>query len=218
MPDQTDALRIAVIGAGNVGGALARAFAGLGHAITLGVRDPDAERVRALAANTNAQLTLPSDAAQRADLVVLAVPGSVSVEAAASLGDLTGTILLDTTNPVGPGLLPPPGDGRSLAERVARAAPGARVVKAFHTLAAEHMGYGQLGGRRIALFLCGDDPDANGTVAGLASDLGFEPVDVGGLDRARLTEPMALVWITLATRQGVGRDVAFGLLRPDAQA
>ncbi len=179
-------------------------------------RDPEDPQARALAEEVEADLATPVESARGADLVVLAVPGGAAVEAARALGDLAGKILLDTTNPVGPGLLPTPDPaGRSLAERVAEAASGARVVKGFHTLAAEHMGQGRLDGRPAALFLCGDDADAKAAVAGLAEGLGFEAVDVGGLDRARLTEPLALVWITLAVRQGLGRDFAFALLRAD---
>ena len=207
-------MTIAIIGAGNVGGALGRAFAGLGHAITFGVRDPDAPAPRALADETGAALAAPADAVRGADLVVLAVPGAAAVEAARALGDLGGAVLLDTTNPVGPGLLPTPdSDGRSLAERVAAAAPSARVVKGFHTLAAQHMGDGRMGGQRAALFLSGNDAAAKRSVAGLAEALGFEAVDTGGLDRARLTEPVALLWITLAARQGWGRDFAFAVAR-----
>jgi predicted dinucleotide-binding enzyme len=207
-------MRIAIIGAGNVGGSLGHAFARLGHSIVFGVRDPGGADARSLAKSAGATLTDPADAVRGADLVVLAVPGGVAVQAARSLGDLAGAIVLDTTNPVGPGLLPTQDErGRSQAERLAEVLPGARLVKGFHTLAAEHMGNGRLGGQRIALFLCGDDAAAKSTVAGLAEGLGFEPVDVGGLDRARLTEPLALVWVTLAMRQGLGRNIAFTLAR-----
>lgn len=207
-------MTIAIIGAGNVGSALGRAFAGLDHRIVFGVRDPANPAAQALAEATGAALADPPEAAREADLVVLAVPARAAVDAARALGDLAGKILLDTTNPVGPSLLPlPDAEGHSQAERIAGAAPGAHVVKGFHTLAAEHMGDGRLGGHPVALFLCGDDATAKRTVAGLAEALGFEPVDVGGLDRARLTEPLALVWITLAARQGYGRDFGFALVR-----
>lgn len=208
-------MHIAIIGAGNVGRALGRAFARLGHTIAYGLRRPDDPDARALADETGATLAAPAEAVRDADLVVLAVPGEAGPEAARALGDLSGKVLLDTTNPVGPNLLPAPdAEARSLAERIAEAAPGARVVKGFHTLAAQHMGDGRFGGQRSALFLSGDDADAKATVAELAEALGFEAVDTGGLDRARLTEPLALLWITLAARQGLGRDFAFALARP----
>lgn len=205
-------MTIAIIGTGNVGGALARAFAGMGHTIRLGARD--AGGAHPLASAVGASVHPPAEAARGADLVVLAVPGGVAVEAAAALGDLGGAVLLDTTNAVGPGLRYAAAGGPSQAERIAAAAPTARVVKGFHTLAAEHMTDGRLGGSRVALFLAGDDTDAVATVAGLAEALHFEPVVVGPLAAARLTEPMALVWITLMAQRGYGRDFAFGLLRP----
>ncbi|MEO0558767.1 MAG: NAD(P)-binding domain-containing protein [Bacteroidota bacterium] len=206
-------LSIAIIGTGSVGSALAQAFGSLGHTLTLGVRDVDALSARDLADELAANVAPPVEAVRGADIVVLAVPGSVTVDVARSLGDLSGTLVLDATNPVGAGLLPPhQPDGRSLAEQVADMLPGAHVVKGFNTLAAEHMGLGRLGTQPIALFLCGDDPAAKQTVIELAEALGFEPVDMGGLDRARLTEPLALAWITLARRQG--RNVAFSLARP----
>lgn len=206
-------MTFAVIGTGAVGSALARAFAGLGHTVVLGSRDPSAPSVRALAGEISAAVAVPAEAVRGADVVVLAVPGEAAVETARRLGDLRGAVLLDTTNAVGPGLAyAPAADGRSLAEQVAAAAPSARVVKGFSTLSAHHMGDGRLGGGRIALFLAGDDADAVATVAALAGALHFEPAVVGGLRQARLTEAMAVAWIALA-RGGFGRDVAFGLLR-----
>jgi predicted dinucleotide-binding enzyme len=208
-------LSIAIIGTGAVGTALARAFAGLGHAVVLGARDVTSSRARALADETGARLTTSAEAVRDATLVVLAVPGPAAVETTRGLGDLGGAVLLDTTNAVGPGLTyAPAADGRSLGEQVADAAPTARVVKGFCTLSAHHMGDGHLGNSRIALFLAGDDPDAVATVAGLAEALHFEPVVVGGLAKARLTEAMAVAWISLA-RGGFGRGFAFGLLRDD---
>ncbi|MEM6337243.1 MAG: NADPH-dependent F420 reductase [Bacteroidota bacterium] len=208
------AMRIAVIGTGNVGQQLARAFSSVGHEVVFGTRDPHSETSQALAETMDAGMASPREAAQSADLVALAVPGQAVLDTAQTLGDLSGTIVIDPTNPVGPGLLPPAsGDERSQAERLADLLPGARVVKAFNTLAAEHMTQGHLGGRPIALFVCGDDAEAKTVLMGMASDLGFEPVDVGGLDRARLTEPLALVWITLAVRGGYGRNFAFSLTR-----
>jgi predicted dinucleotide-binding enzyme len=209
-------LPIAVVGTGNVGSSLARAFSGLGHTVVLGARDVASDRARALADATGARIASPADAARGADLVVLAVPGEAAVETARGLGDLGGAVLLDTTNAVGPGLTYAPGaDGRSLAEQVAAAAPTARVVKGFSTLSAHHMGDGRLGGGHIALFLAGDDAGAVATVAGLAEALHFEPVVVGGLAAARLTEAMAVAWIALA-RGGYGREFSFGLLHGDA--
>ena len=206
-------MTIAIIGTGSVGAALGRAFSDLGHAITFGSRHPEHEDVQALATDLGADVSLPEDAARGADLVVLAVPGEVAVERAAALGDLGGAVLLDTTNVADWSRLLPPDSEDSLGERVQAAAPTARVVKGFHTLAAQRIGSGHFGSGQASLFLSGDDAEAKALVAGLAKALGFEAIDTGGLDRARLTEAMALLWISLAGPQGWGRDFSFAVVR-----
>lgn len=207
-------MHIALIGAGSVGSALGRAFHRLGHTLVLGVRSPKPNYLT-LAQELSAEVKPPEDAAREADLVVLAVPGHKAEAAVATLGRLEGKILLDTTNAVGPGLLPPTDlSGRSQAERIATLVPGARVVKAFNTMGAEHMGRGEVAGQRAAMFLCGNDGASREVVASLAAGLGFEPIDLGGLEKARLIEPLALVWITLAMQRGYGRNFLFSLLRP----
>ena len=206
-------MTIAIIGTGSVGAALGRAFSGLGHTILFGSRHPERQDVRALAREVGARVGAPEEAAAGADLVVLAVPGEVAAETAAALGDLGGAVLLDTTNPYNDALLPPPGDTPSLAEQVQAAAPSARVVKGFHTRSASRLDRGDFGGRQAALLLSSDDAGSKTLVAGLAEALGFEAVDTGGLDRARLTEAMALLWISLAGPQGWGRDFSFAVVR-----
>src|SRR5262249_48773928 len=101
---------------------------------------------------------------------------------------------------------------------VARWAPGARVVKAFNTIGAQHMTDPRVGGERASMFLCGDDADARRIVAQLAETLGFEPVDAGPLRQARLLEPLALLWISLAYAHGQGPDIAFKLRRGAGRA
>jgi hypothetical protein len=86
-------------------------------------------------------------------------------------------------------------------------------VKAFNTTGAENMLDPLYAGDAITMFICGDDPDAKATVTKLAEALGFEVADVGGLETARLIEPLALVWINLAIKQGLGRNIAFKLVR-----
>jgi predicted dinucleotide-binding enzyme len=206
-------MTIVLIGTGSVGAALGSAFAGLGHRIVFGSRHPEREDVRSLASETEAAVLPPEDAVRGADLIVLAVPGEVAAETAASLGDLGGAVLLDTTNAADWNRLLPPEAELSLGEQVQAAAPAARVVKGFHTLAAQRMGSGRFDSGRASLFLSGDDADAKALVADLAEALGFEAVDTGGIDRARLTEPMALLWISLAGPQGWGRGFSFAVVR-----
>ena len=204
-------MTIAIIGTGSVGAALGRAFGGPGHTITFGSRHPDREDVRALADEIGAEVAPPKLAVASADLVVLAVPGGVAAETAAALGDLGGAVLLDASNPYTETLQRP--DGASIGEQVQAAAPTARVVKGFHTLAAQRMGSGRFGSGQASLFLSGDDADAKALVADLARALGFDAIDTGGIDRARLTEALALLWISLAGPQGWGRDFSFAVVR-----
>lgn len=209
-------LRIGIVGTGRVGSTLGRRWAEQGHPITFGVRDPGDPDVRALVESLGGRASVrsPVGVVDTSDVVVLAVPGSVAAAVAAELGEMGGRVLVDCTNPVAPG-----GEGlvesggESGAERVARAAPTARVVKAFNTTGSGNMADPGYPGGRVMMPLCGDDPAARDLVAGLAGALGFEAVVCGPLRSARYLEPLAMLWITLAYRQGLGPDMAFGLLR-----
>jgi hypothetical protein len=105
------------------------------------------------------------------------------------------------------------GHDTSAAEQVASWAKGARVVKCFNTTGAENMANPRFGADRAVMFLAGDDEAAKKSVVKLGEDLGFEMVDAGALSIARLLEPVAMLWIRLAFRRGLGRDFAFKLLR-----
>ena len=96
---------------------------------------------------------------------------------------------------------------------MARWAAGAKVVKAFNTIGAQHMANPRFGGQSASMFICGDDAAAKKTVATLAEALGFEPVDAGPLTQARLLEPLAMLWISMAYAYGHGANIAFRLLR-----
>lgn len=212
-------MNIAIIGHGNVGGALGRRWGTLGHTITYGARDPREERARAAADAAGAGLTTVAGAVAAADLVLLAVPYAAMPDALAESGNLSGKILVDATNALGSGYQPAVEGFDSGAARVAALAPGARVVKAFNTLGAGMMGdlaELDLGRQHAVAVICGDDAEAKATVTRLAGQTGFEVVDVGPLEAAPLVEAAALLWITLAYRQGLGPDWAFGILRRPA--
>jgi len=200
-------MKIAIIGTGNVGSALARGFRRAGHDVILGSRRPEDSEVRALAEETGASAARPDEAAARAEAVVLAVPWEAAQAAVEGLGDLGGKLLVDATNPLGPGLalVADPSGG----EQVARwAGAGARVVKAFNTIGAEVMAAADRFDPPPVLFLAGDDGDAKETVALLAAELGFDPIDAGPLRRARHLEHLAVLWIHRAIATG---DRRFGL-------
>lgn len=211
--------RIAIIGAGNVGAALGGAWARAGHSVVYGVRQPEAADVAAVVAATGhgAEARGIGDAVADADVVLLAVPSGAQADAVAAAGPLDGKVLVDATNPILPGLAGlSVGHTSSGAEQLAALAPGARVVKAFNTTGAENMAHqpaSAFATGPITMFLCGDDAAAKATVAGLVRDAGMDPVDVGPLVRARLLEPLAMLWITLAYAQGLGRAFALTVVR-----
>jgi 8-hydroxy-5-deazaflavin:NADPH oxidoreductase len=131
-----------------------------------------------------------------------------------AMRQLTGKVLIDATNPLLPNLAGVEyGTTTSGAEQVAGWAHGARVVKAFNTVGFNIMANPAFGAGRAVMFYCGDDAGAKGMVKPLVDDLGFESVDAGPLSQARLLEPLALLWISLALVHGQGREIAFSLLR-----
>jgi predicted dinucleotide-binding enzyme len=207
-------MQIAIIGAGNVGSGIARGWAAKGHGIRFGLRDPGAEKYRPLA--TTGALLRPAEAVAGAAAVLLATPWPQAETAIASLGDLTGKLLLDATNPLamGPdGLGLAIGHTESGGERVASWAEGAATFKTLNTTGFEVLGNAHGYPLPPVMFVAGDDPARKPTVLGLVADLGFAPIDAGPLRNARLLEAHAMLWIDLALQRGQGRDFAFGLMR-----
>lgn len=210
-------MKIAVIGSGNVGGALGKLWAAKGHEVVFGVRDPQNADVQSLVKSTGgrARAATVNDAAAFGDAVVLAVPWPAVQDALKSAGNLEGKILIDCVNPLAPdlsGLVL--GTTNSAGEEIARWARGAKVVKAFNTIGAANFENSRFGSERATMFICGDNASAKSSVARLAEDLGFEVVDAGPLTASRLLEPLAMLWIHLALKQGFGATGhAFKLLR-----
>jgi 8-hydroxy-5-deazaflavin:NADPH oxidoreductase len=208
-------MKIAILGAGNVGGALGRLWAAKGHSVTFATPNPKSEKVanllRTIAGTTAAT---NREAAASADVVALCVPWTAVQEAVQSCGGLAGKILIDATNPLASdlsGLVI--GTTTSAAEQIAGWAQGAKVVKAFNTIGAMDFGNARFGSQRADGFYCGDDPAAKAVVKQLVDDIDMEPVDVGPLRNARLLEPLAMLWIDLAVNQRQGTDHGFKLLR-----
>jgi predicted dinucleotide-binding enzyme len=199
-------MHIAIVGAGKVGTTLGARFTAVGHHVVYGVRDVADAKHAGLGA-----IATVADAAARADVIVLTTPWAGAQSAIDAAGDLTGRVLVDATNPIGPGMVLTHGTTDSGAEQVARWAHGARVVKAFNSIGMEVMANPVFANGRSVLWLCGDDTDACGTVASLAESVGFEPVRLGPLSRARFQEPAALVWITASA--SLGREFSWGVLR-----
>lgn len=208
-------MEIGILGAGNVGGTLGAAWAKHGHDITFGVRNPAAAEVQELLRRSggHARAGAPSDAAAFGDVVVNALPWPAAKQVLTSL-KLERKILLDATNPLLPDLSGlEVGATTSGAEQVARWAAGARVVKVFNTTGYSNMADPVYRGQPIPMFYCGDDPEAKSTAAQLAKTIGFAPVDAGPLSNARLLEPVAMLWIWLALKGGLGQGFAFQIVQ-----
>lgn len=209
-------MNIAILGTGNVGGALGVRLARLGHTVIFGSRDPHSEKMATLltSAGPMASAADARSAAASADVVILATPWHVTEAVVAELGSLAGKVLIDTTNPLLPGLAGlSVGLTTSGAELVAAWAPGARVVKAFNHTGSGNMADPDYAGQQPDLFICGDDASAKDVVADLTRQLGFTPIDAGDLSLARALEPLALLWVRLAYVQGMGVNIAFKLLQ-----
>ena len=210
-------MKIAVIGAGKVGGALGSGLAKAGHTIIFGVRDVNKAELKVLCARIGATALASADAARQGDVVVLALPWTVAESAVRALGDLKGKIIMDCMNPLAmkDGALGlDRGFTTSGGETVASWLPDSRVVKTFNQVGAEMMMAGDRFETPPVMFLAGDDDTAKTTVAQLVGELGFEALDAGGLKQARILEPYAMVWINQALLRGLGRNWAFGVLRP----
>jgi predicted dinucleotide-binding enzyme len=210
-------MRIAILGAGNMGGNLARVWSKAGHEIVFGVLDPSGPKVGALLAELGppAWAATDDEAAAAGEVVTIATPWPVSCPVMGALRPhVAGKVVLDCTNPLLPDLSGlEVGHTTSAAEEIARCAPEARVVKAFNTIGYAAIGDSMFGGSPLTGFYCGDDPEAKRVAHGLIEQAGFAPFDAGPLDKARMLEQVAMFWIHLAVKQGLGRDQAFGLVR-----
>jgi predicted dinucleotide-binding enzyme len=206
-------MKIGIVGSGTVGGTLGRCFARSGHLVAFGTRRPDSSEMSALAAIPGARIVSQRDAAQSSEVIVLSTPWPATREAIGGLGDLTGKVLLDATNPLKEDLsgLALPND-TSGGEKVAEWARGAHVVKIFNTIGYNIMENPRFGDQAATLFYCGDDAGSKKIACDLAADLGFAPVDAGPLRQSRLLEPFALLWISLAFG-GQGREIGFQFMR-----
>jgi hypothetical protein len=212
-------MKIAVIGAGNVGGALGTNWAkNARHDIIFGVRDPKAEKTQSLLGRigAKAKAASPAEAGSSADVIVLATPWPATEAAIRSMGNLKGKIVLDATNPLtrGPdGIALEIGHSISAGEKVQGWAAGASVFKTLNITGFGNMANPVFNGVKSVMFVAGDDVGAKPKVMTLVGDLGFEVIDAGPLRNARLLEAHAMLWIDLALARGQGRDFAFGMLR-----
>ena len=199
-------MRIAIIGAGNVGGGLGTAFAGVGHEVVFGVRDPEsAKTVAALAAAPGSRAAAPAEAADGADVIVVTVRPEAVPDIVGELPRLEGRIVIDAMNRFR-------GDPtRSTTDELASLLPGARLAKAFNTIGFENFTTARERERPAAMFVAGDDPEAKAMAMRLATEIGFDTFDAGPLANAKPLEEMVKIWLALTAEHG--RGIAFAISR-----
>ena len=210
-------MKIAFIGAGNVGGALADHLQRLGHEVALAADDTASESLKtALARNAAFRGAPIRDAVRAADVVFLATPFQANESILTRIaGDLAGKVLIDCTNPVGPGLSHGLSGGRSGSAFVQSLVPDARVVKAFSIYGFENFENSAYPGYHVkpAMMFCGNDAAAKTVAAGLIAELGWEPLDVGGLEQALHLEHMTLLWVRMVRMGGRSPHLVWAALR-----
>jgi len=193
-------MRIGVIGSGDVAQTLGSGFIKHGHDTMLGTRD--AAKLASWMQASKGKVGSFADTAKFAEVVVLAVKGTVAAEAlrAAGANNLAGKIVIDATNPIADA---PPVNGvlkffstlnESLMGQLQREFSVARFVKAFNSVGAGCMVNPQFSGGKPTMFICGDDDAAKRTVGQFLDQFGWESADMGGVEAARAIEPLCMLW------------------------
>lgn len=203
---------IAIIGAGNVGKALASSFKRAGHDVTITAAHPEHAAAAARELGTRAASS-NADAVDSADLVVLAVPVTALDSIAQELNTkLAGKVVVDVSNRPTPD---PAGSPTSVAEELQGMLPQAKVVKAFNTAFASRQAEPIVAGIHADGFVAGDDDQAKKTVLDAVESIGFRPIDAGSLAAARTLEGMA--WLNISRNMAAGSwQDAWILVGPDS--
>lgn len=203
-------MKITVIGAGNMGAAFVKQLTRAGHQVSVTARDAT-KAAQVAAAHPGARAVPAAGSADGADAVVLATGYGDAIAALRSVGDVAGKVVVDITNPLTADYMGLTiGHDTSAAEEIARAVPGAEVVKAFNTVFAQVLGEGaDFGdGGKVDVFVAGDSERAKHTARVIAESIGFGAVDAGPLKNARYLEPVAGLNIYLGYGAGLGTDIA----------
>jgi 8-hydroxy-5-deazaflavin:NADPH oxidoreductase len=212
--------RVGVLGSGEVGRRLAEGFRSRGDDVMLGTRDPDKPELREWLSSGGAgiQAGTFAEAAAHGELLVLAVLGNAAEEAIAHSGpsNFSGKVVIDAMNPLDfSGGFPPKlsitGED-SLGERVQRALPDARVVKAFNTIGNPYFVAPSFSEGKPTMLIAGNDADAKHTVGDVLADFGWpDPVDLGGIEGSRELEAICIAWVKIGGSRGAW-DHGFKLL------
>jgi predicted dinucleotide-binding enzyme len=204
-------MKIAIIGTGNVGGALASKWANAGHRILLGVQDTQNFKGKELLKNPNTTIHRIEVAVSQSEVILIATPAPAAEGVARSMGNTGDRIIIDAMNIImGRG----PKGFTNTADAILANTVSKNVVKCFNTTGYNNMANPIYNGMAIDAFMAGDSTEGKKVAAQLARDAGFaECYDIGGNDKFNLMEQFAWFWINLAMFQGQGREIGFKLLK-----
>ena len=213
-------MRVGVLGSGEVGRRLAEAFSGRGHEVMIGSRDPSKPELRDWLSGDGSGIEAGSfeQAAAHGELIVLAVLGSAAEQAIADAGpdNFRDKVVIDAMNPLDfSGGFPPKlsiTGADSLGERVQRALPDAKVVKAFNTIGSPYFVAPSFSEGQPTMLIAGDDEDAKRVVGDVLADFGWtDPIDIGGIEGSRELEAICIAWVKIGGARG-SWDHGFSLL------
>ncbi len=204
-------MKIAIIGAGNVGGALALGWAKAGHEIIIGAKDPNSAKVKKVTSqNSGIKVTSVKDASNEAEVILIAATSSAVEEISKELGDVKNKIIIDAMNSIA---VESAGYQNSF-EALKSLTNCENIVKCFNTTGFENMANPKYGNTSLDMFMAGDSIKGKQVASRLARDAGSaECYDFGGDDKVALLEQFTLVWINLAIFQKQGRNIAFKVIR-----
>lgn len=195
-------MKIAIIGAGNVGTALGDGWKAAGHEIRYGVKEPAGDGKM-----------LVGDAVTDSDVVVIAVPWLAVEDVLSAIGPCEGKIVIDAVNAIRPDFSGLVAVEPSVGEFIQSKLPLAKVVKALNTVGFNIMRNPVFAEGRASMAVAGDDKGAKETVLSLVNELGFTGFNAGPLSQSSLLEHFAWLWITLAAKVGYGREIGFQFMQ-----
>ena len=204
-------MKIAIIGSGNVGGALAQQFIKAGHTVVIGAKLPLSEKSIKLATIIGEdRFTSIENASKQSEVIIITTPPNVVIDILPQLGNVNNKTIIDATNSVR--VKPEPYS--TAYHAIKTISQSELVVKCFNTTGFENMLNPVYNNEGIDIFCAGEHTPSKQIAMQLSKDIGFANCyDFGGEDKVELLEKFALSWINLAIMQGIGRDMAFKVIR-----
>lgn len=193
-------MKVAILGSGDVGQALAKAFKSEGHEVQLATRDSKSDKAQAIRDELGIQVRTFAQVAEWCELAVLCVLYTALEDVVTEVRDhLKDKVVIDVTNPLDLSAGMPPslliGTNDSAGEEVQRKLPQAKVVKALNSVGNGHMYKPQFGDVTPTMFYCGNDKGAKEVVHTILLSFGWQPIDIGDITGSRELEPLCILWV-----------------------